>query len=186
MTRAQRWGWVILAIAAALILLFLTRTAAAQDFSFMPKGGRTLLLGLLGAPASASELRTVVQSRRSEAEWRAFLEGRGTLSERERATLAAYLEVNMPLAPDVAASPDLAAALPPDGRSLAETECQSCHSIFSSYLTQSRDAQGWRNVFLSPFHKQLKMAPAQREEFARYSALNMPMKVDDVPPDLRF
>jgi hypothetical protein len=185
MTRAQRWGWVVLAAVAALVLLFLTRSAAAQDFTFMPKGGRTLLMDILGAPASAAELRAVAQSRRSEEEWRAFAEKRGSLSERERATLAAYLAVNMPIAAD-AARGDIAAALPPDGRYLAENECQSCHSLFSSYLTQSRDAQGWRNVFLSPFHKQLKMAPTQREEFTRYSALNMPMKIDDVPQDLRF
>ncbi|MGZ5102734.1 MAG: hypothetical protein ACXWHC_06155, partial [Usitatibacter sp.] len=152
----------------------------------MPKGGRTLLVELLGAPANASELRTVAQSRRTEPEWRAFLAGRGNLSEREHATLAAYLEVNMPLAANAAGRADLAAALPPDGRFLAENECQSCHSLFSSYLTQSRDVQGWRNVFLSPFHKQMKMTPQEREEFARYSALNMPMKIDDVPQDLRF
>lgn len=183
MTRAQRWGWVVIAIVVALILLFLARSVAAQDYAFMPRGGRALLLQLLGSPANASELRTVAQSRRTEPEWRAFLEGRGALSERERATLAAYLEVNMPLPAGVA---DVAAALPIDGRALAENECQSCHSLFSSYLTQARDAQGWRNVFLSPFHKQMKMSPREREEFARYSAINMPMKIDDVPPDLRF
>jgi hypothetical protein len=185
MTRAQRYGWVVLAVVAALILLFLARSVAAQDLVFMPKGGKTLLMDILGTPASAAELRTVALSRRTEEEWRSFVEKRGALSDRERATLAAYLAVNMPI-PDDAARGDVVAALPPDGRYLAENECQSCHSLFSSYLTQSRDAQGWRNVFLSPFHKQLKMAPAQREEFARYSALNMPMKIDDVPQDLRF
>jgi hypothetical protein len=30
------------------------------------------------------------------------------------------------------------------------------------------------------------MTAQGREEFARYSALNMPMKIDDVPRDLRF
>jgi hypothetical protein len=41
-------------------------------------------------------------------------------------------------------------------------------------------------MFLSPFHRELKMSPREREEFARYSALNMPMRIEDVPEDLRF
>ena len=41
-------------------------------------------------------------------------------------------------------------------------------------------------MFMSPFHRELKMTPAEREEFSRYSALNMPMKVEDVPAELRF
>ena len=78
---------------------------------------------------------------------------------------------------------DIASALPPDGRELAWNQCQSCHSLFSSYLTQDRDVQGWRNMFLSPFHRELKMTPQEREEFSRYSAINMPMKIEDVPED---
>ncbi|HEY4999772.1 MAG TPA: hypothetical protein VII36_11535 [Usitatibacter sp.] len=186
MTRLQRWGWVALALVAALFLLFLARSVAAQGFTFMPQGGRAIALELLASPSDGAALREAIQSRRDEAQWRAFLEGRGKLSERERATLAAYLDVNMPLAPEAAKSGDLAAALPVDGRTLAENECQSCHSFFSGYLTQSRDVQGWRSVFLSPFHRQMKLTPQEREEFARYSALNMPMKVDDIPAELRF
>jgi hypothetical protein len=108
------------------------------------------------------------------------------MSEREIATLAAYLAVNLPLPEGTAKADNLAAALPPDGRELAWNQCQLCHSLFSSYLTQEREAQAWRNMFESPFHRQLKMAPQEREEFSRYSALNMPMKIDDVPQDLRF
>ncbi len=51
---------------------------------------------------------------------------------------------------------------------------------------QNRDAQGWRSIFLSPFHRQIKMAAQERETFARYAAFNMPMKAEDVPADLRF
>ena len=77
--------------------------------------------------------------------------------------------------------PDLAAALPRDGRELAWNECQFCHSLFASHLTQNRDVQAWLNMFQSPFHRELKMTAQEREEFARYSAINMPMKVEDVP-----
>jgi hypothetical protein len=98
--------------------------------------------------------------------------------------------VNMPLPAgaldEATGKGDLASALPPDGRELAWFGCQSCHSLFAGYLTQRRDVQAWQNEFQAPFHRQLKMSAQEREEFCRYSAINMPMKVDDVPPDLRF
>jgi hypothetical protein len=112
------------------------------------------------------------------------------LSEREASELAAYLAVNFPLPEGAVAQAesqnDVASALPPDGRELAWTQCQFCHSLFSGYLMQQRDVQGWRSVFLSPFHRNLKMTAQQRETFARYSAINMPMKPADVPAALRY
>ncbi len=186
MTRVEKWGWAIVAVVVAIGLLLLTRSAAAIEPDFMPKGGRALLLQVLGAPGDAVQLREVVSAKRTEAEWKERLAAQKSLTGRERDTLAAYLAGNMPLAEDVARSPDLAKALPPDGRDVAWNECQSCHSLFTGYLGQSRDAQGWRNIFLSPFHRQLAVTPAQREEFARYAALNMPMKTEDVPAELRY
>lgn len=173
-----------LAAALALGASFVTLAAlaaAGEDFQFMPKGGRALLLETVGS--MPAQLRPIVQSKRTEPQWREFADANGKrLTERERATLAAYLAVNLPLAGPL----DSAQQLPRDGRDLAWEECQSCHSLFSSHLTQARSAQHWRNMFMSPFHRQMKMTPQEREEFARYSELNMPMKVDDVPPDLRF
>jgi hypothetical protein len=161
--------------------------AAGEDVAFMPKGGRALLLDLLGAPTDRSELRAVVQNRRTEQEWRDFITARKkSLTERELATLAAYLAVNMPLSADAVKRGKLVSALPPDGRDLAWNGCQNCHSLFSGYLMQDRELQAWRNIFLSPFHRELQMSAQEREEFARYSAINMPMKAEDVPPDLRF
>lgn len=152
----------------------------------MPKGGRALLLDVVGK-SNADELRQIAQARRTEAQWREFADARGNaLTGRERATLAAYLAVNMPLPQDKVKQADPGAALPRDGRDLAWDQCQSCHSLFTSHLTQDRDAQAWRNMFMSPFHRELKMSAQEREEFARYSALNMPIKIDDVPPELRF
>jgi hypothetical protein len=185
MTARGRRGRLIAALAGALLIL--AAQAAGEDFGFMPKGGRALLLGMAGTPPDAGALREIAQSRRTEAEWRAFAAARGkTLSERELDTLAAYLAVNMPLPEDLARRGALAEALPPDGRDLAWNQCQFCHSLFTSYLTQMREVQAWRNMFQSPFHRELKMSPREREEFARYSAINMPMKIEDVPPDLRF
>ncbi len=181
----ERGSWVTVTIVVTLVTLLYSSSLSGQEYAFMPKGGKALLLQLLGAPADAGRLKEVAQSRRSEAEWRAHF-AQAKLTDRERATLAAYLEVNMPLPAEALAKPGLAAALPPDGQELAVNECQSCHSLFTSHLTQSRDVQGWRNIFLSPFHRQMKMSERERDEFARYSALNMPMRVSDVPADLRF
>ena len=185
MTRAASGGRLFLAVFAIAVFAF--AQAAGEDNAFMPRGGRALLIELLGTPPDRAELRTIAQARRTEPEWRDFVAARkNTLTERELATLAAYLAVNMPLPDDDVKRDNLASTLPPDGRDLAWNECQSCHSLFASHLTQRRNAQGWRNMFLSPFHRELKMTSQEREEFARYSALNMPMKIEDVPQDLRF
>jgi hypothetical protein len=175
--RPHRGRFALAALAAAAALI----AAGGEDFGFMPKGGRVLLVEMVGsAPA---QLRAVTQDRRTEAQWREFVDAqKKPLSDRERMTLAAYLAVNMPLAQP----PQDAKALPRDGRDLAWEECQSCHSLFAGYLTQARAAVGWRNMFLSPFHRGLKMTSQEREEFARYAEINMPLKVEDVPPDLRF
>jgi hypothetical protein len=133
--------------------------------------------------ASSAQLRSIAQERRSEAQWREFSDAqKKPMTQKERATLAAYLVVNMPLASAAQGAP----VLPPDGRELAWNGCQNCHSLFAGYLMQDRELQGWRNIFLSPFHRELKMSTQEREEFARYSAINMPMKIEDVPEDLRF
>lgn len=182
---AASWGRMFLAVLAIAVIVSVQ--AAGEDNAFMPKGGRALLVDLFGAPAKLAELRSVAQARRTEPEWRDFVAARKqVMTERELATLAAYLAINMPLSADAAKRDDLASALPPDGRDLAWTGCQNCHSLFAGYLMQDRELQGWRNMFLSPFHRELKMSPQEREEFARYSNLNMPMKIDDVPQDLRF
>lgn len=185
MTRAPSAGRLFLAVFAIAVFAF--AHAEGEDTAFMPKGGRVLLLDLLGAPPDQAELQAIAQTRRTEPEWRDFVVARKkSLTERELATLAAYLAVNMPLSDEAVKRGKLTSALPPDGRDLAWNGCQNCHSLFAGYLTQDRDVQAWRNIFLSPFHRELKMSPQEREEFARYSALNMPMKIDDVPPDLRF
>jgi hypothetical protein len=177
--------FAVLAVAAVPALSPPSHAAGGEDPAFMPKGGRALLLDLMPQPKAEAELRQITQQKRTEQEWRAYVDDRGkSLTEKERVTLAAYLAVNLPLAGEP--KQPGAESLPADGRDLAWNECQSCHSLFSGYLTQNRDAQAWRNVFLSPFHKQMKVSPQAREEFARYSAINMPLKVDDVPQELRY
>lgn len=176
--RHLRWTAPIAIGASAAALAF---AAAGEDYKFMPKGGRTLLVEVVGA--SSAQLRTLAREKRTEAQWREFVDAqKKSMSEKERATLAAYLAVNLP----VPAPVQNASAMPRDGRELAWEECQSCHSLFAGHLTQSRAAQGWRNMFMSPFHREMKMTPQEREEFSRYSEINMPMKIEDVPAELRF
>ena len=185
MSTVANGGRLLLAVLAIAVSAFVQ--AGGEDNAFMPKGGRALLLDLLGAAPDQVELREIAQARRTEPQWLDFVAARKKpLTERELATLAAYLAVNMPMSDDAAKRDNLASALPPDGRDLAWNGCQNCHPLFASHLTQRRSAQGWRNMFMSPFHRELKMNPLEREEFARYSALNMPMKIEDVPQDLRF
>ena len=93
------WGRVFLAVVA--IAVFALAQAAGEDNAFMPKGGRVLLLELLGTPVKLAELRSIVQTRRTEPEWRDFVTARKqAMGERELATLSAYLAVNMPLPAD--------------------------------------------------------------------------------------
>lgn len=179
-----------LLIVVSLLAVGGSPAMAQEDETFMPKGGKTLFLELKDGPRAA-ELREIGSLARTEAEWRNYLaERHKQLSEREASELAAYLAVNFPLPEGAVAQAesqsDVASALPPDGRELAWTQCQFCHSLFSGYLMQQRDVQGWRSVFLSPFHRNLKMTARQRETFARYSAINMPMKPADVPAALRY
>jgi hypothetical protein len=174
----------------AALLISGTAALSQLDPGFMPKGGKTILLELFAVSPGDAELQNILTSHRSEEEWgKALGERAKKLSEREQRTLAAYLAVNMPLPPEALGKQQaggLEQVLPRDGRELGWYECQSCHSLFSSHLTQDRSVQAWLNMFQSPFHRGLKMSAQEREEFARYSALNMPMKIDDVPRDLRF
>jgi hypothetical protein len=171
-------------------LLLGTPLAAQEDPSFMPKGGKTLLIEMLGEAPKLDDLKAIMAAKRSEEEWRSFLaERKAAPTDRELRELSSYLAINAPWekAPGADATQrDLIEALPGDGRELAWNNCQSCHSLFTSHLTQERDVNGWRGMFSSPFHRGIAMTAKERETFAAYSAINMPMKIEDVPPDLRF
>jgi hypothetical protein len=181
----------LIPIILAVMLAGLSPALAQESFDFMPKGGKTLFVDVFGAAPDAATLDEMATAARGEADWNDLLAKRNTgLGDKELRTLAAYLAVNMPLPRDAldtaTKAGDIAAALPADGRELAWSGCQPCHSLFASHLTQDRDLQGWRNMFQSPFHRELRMTPRERDEFSRYSAINMPMKIEDVPEDLRF
>lgn len=175
----------------AVVLTSLSPALAQETFDFMPEGGKTLFANVFGTAPDTATLDEMTAVAHSEADWNIMLGDRNTgLDDEKLRTLGAYLAVNMPLPREAlqaaTTAGDIAIALPADGRELAWYGCQSCHSLFAGYLTQDRDLQGWENMFQSPFHLELKMTPQERDEFSRYSAINMPMKFEDVPEDLRF
>ena len=178
-----------LAASTAALVAGIGQALAQSDFGFMPDGGRQTLLGILGG--SPSELITVISSRHSEAEWVTVLKpNASTLKPEELETLASYLAVNMPVAVEQSTKAQdleqVSSLLPPDGKELAVANCQFCHSFFTGYLAHDRDAEGWRSIFKAPFHKELPMDQKERETFARYSAINMPIPYEKVPEELRF
>lgn len=183
----------------SLALVVAAQVWAGDDpFAFMPDGGRGAFLRAF--PDAGAQRDALSQSRNVQA-WQAVL-ANSELGAREIATLASYLARVAPRpveALPVEALPvetlpvdDLRveelrlASLPPDGHDLALAQCQSCHSLFSGYLMQRRDRTGWLMIFASPFHKDIPMTQTEREIFADYSAINMPMRVEDVPPEMRF
>lgn len=153
-------------------------TAQEDPFGFMPDGGRGSFEIVF--PAEADRDWSLGQDMTADA-WRDEIEARAPeLGQTAQDTLAAYLSV---IAPRPADAP---LPLPPDGRDIALAECLSCHSLFTGYLMQRRDRTGWLSTFASPFHQVIEITPEEREIFADYSAINMPMRLEDVPPELRY
>ena len=178
----RRAGYLLVPMLAAVALW-----AAEDQYGFMPDGGRSILSGLLsGLDRDAA---VAVLSREADAtgwaEWVAAAQP--GLSDVAVQTFAGYAALNLPLAQNALADgQDLAAALPADGKDLAVAQCQFCHSLFSGYLMHERDRTGWEGTFKAPFHKEIPMTEVERQTFANYSALNMPLRYEDVPPELRF
>lgn len=163
--------------------------AADDQYGFMPDGGRTILAGLLAGldAAKAEEVLLRDAEATAWADWAAeFDKG---LDPTAIETFASYAALNLPVADTSIAGlkgTELADALPPDGKDLAVAQCQFCHSLFSGYLMHDRDLAGWEGTFKAPFHTEIPMTDVERKTFASYSALNMPLAFEDVPPELRF
>lgn len=168
----------ILLTAAVCVGVAGVALAAGPSFDFMPDGGRMLFAAVFPDEADRGALAQHV----SLDDWtEAISAAAPDLGPKETRTLAGYLAVNAP-----SILPDPLSALPPDGKDLALSRCQSCHSPFTGYLMQRRNDAAWRGVFASPFHVGIVMTPAELATFADYSAVNMPLRIEDVPPELRF
>ncbi|WP_212525583.1 hypothetical protein [Actibacterium sp. MT2.3-13A] len=180
---------VLPVLGLAALTLALSAWAQEDQYAFMPSGGRALLLLLIGAEDGAALAEIAARDQGAE-EWRDWAASREAgLDETALATFAGYADLNLPLPAEILsklAETGDAALLPPDGKDLAIAQCQFCHSLFSGYLMHDRDEVGWKGTFKSPFHSEIPMSEVERDTFAHYSALNMPLRFEDVPPELRF
>jgi len=184
----RHWGNALI---LGLPALMAAAGVFAEDgqFDFMPVGGRALLLDLLGQ-VDAETLAEITAQDQSAEDWQAWAVSQGPdLDDKALATFAGYAELNLPVGEDVLSALEEsgdATLLPPDGMDLAIAQCQFCHSLFSGYLMHDRDEIGWKGTFKSPFHSEIPMTEVERDTFAGYSATNMPLRFEDVPPELRF
>lgn len=175
----------------ALTLALLAGPALAEDtMAFMPPGGKSILLENLEA-SNGGKIGELAATTASNEEWaELFAKLLPDLEENALETVTAYSAINFPLSPEalakLAETGAAAEILPPDGKDLAINNCQNCHSLFSGYLVHDRDVTGWLGIFKSPFHSELPMTETERETFSHYSAINMPLKFEDVPPEYRF
>lgn len=175
---------------AAIIIAFPTYQIAAQtaeQLTFIPSGGRTLLGEIAASKPSDDELKGLLTGKRSRAQWSSYLSAHSKavpaiqqLSDKERLTLADYLSFHMPLPADTSVS----RGLPKDGRDLALEYCQGCH-IITVVVTQVRSKTFWLGTLSTPSHAVIKMTPNEREELASYLEQNAGIPIEQIPEELR-
>jgi hypothetical protein len=153
---------------------------AVDPVASLPGGPKNLLAELTDDPAL---LREIAGSERTAEAWTAYLAGLGqAMTEDQLAMLAEYLSLNTPAQADGDDIGAMVSSLPPDGRELFATGCSSCHGVVSYYLLQDRDAAGWMDIFVAPYHRRLLTGDNERETFAGYAARAMPIPENQVPP----
>lgn len=186
---------VCLGLAILGVLLAAPVRGEEDVFSFIPSGGKTLLIQLIHGGMPAAEIKAILTGKHTRAEWEGNLQGRlaalpafKTLTDKQRLTLADYLSHNMPLAADkVPADPAKAnwdKLLPLDGRDLVMEYCQFCH-IITVVITQDRARTAWLATMHRTSHVKVQMTEQEREALADYLVLNAAIPIDLVPEDLR-
>ena len=185
-------------VLAGLFSGYLVEPLAAQtaeQLTFIPAGGRTLLTDIATSKPPADELKPLLTGKHPRDEWSSYFKSHDRaipalqrLSDKQRLTLADYLSFHMPLpAKQVPANPaitDWTRELPKDGRDLALDNCQGCH-IITVVVTQERSKTFWLGTLSTPSHAVIKFTPEQREELASYLELNAGIPIDQVPEELR-
>ncbi len=183
---------------AGMLSGYLVQPLAAQtaeELTFIPSGGRTLLTNIATSKPPANELTPLLTGKRSRDDWSSYLNAHSpvvpavqSLSDKQRLTLADYLSFHMPLpankVPANLAGADWAHILPPDGRDLMLDHCQGCH-IITVAVTQQRTETAWLQTMSTPSHSGIKLTPQEREELASYLELNGGIPIDQVPEELR-
>ena len=192
----MRFNFLAAAVVAATFSACFVQPLAAQtaeQLTFIPAGGRTLLSNIVASKPSADELKALLTGKHSREEWSAYLKSRSQalpavqrLNDKEQATLADYLSYHMPLpqVPANMARTDWTRTLPKDGRDLSLDNCQGCH-IITVVVTQDRTKTAWLGTMSTPAHAVIKMTPAERDEVATYLVLNAGIPIEQVPEELR-
>ena len=177
---SRAWFWAAIGVA---VLALAWGVAQDDRFSFLPLGGQQLLEQVLEACSDCDGLNAWSTSARTQAEWRAFLDGRGVLAElddTQTATLTHYLSVAFPLEEAATAIADL----PLDGRTLVIFQCQTCHAI-TIPVTQDREVPYWLQHRTQPPHDALELSEPEWQHVANYLALNTPIPEESIPAELR-
>lgn len=183
---------------AAIFSSFVSQPAGAQtaeQLTFIPSGGRSLLSDIAASKPAAGEIKSLLSAKHSREEWSSYLAAHNKaipaiqkLSDKERLTLADYLSFHMPLPanqiPANPASTDWTRNLPKDGRDLALGNCQGCH-IITVVVTQQRTHTAWMGTLGTPSHAPIKITAAEREELASYLELDAGIPIEQVPEELR-
>ncbi|MGO9173136.1 MAG: hypothetical protein ACLP7P_14395 [Rhodomicrobium sp.] len=167
----------------------------AEQLTFIPSGGRTLLSDIATSKPPADELKALLTGKRTREEWKGYLNAHSQavpalqrLNDKLRLTLADYLSFHMPLpanqVPANLASTGWTRTLPKDGRDLALDHCQGCH-IITVVVTQERTKTAWLGTLSTPSHAVIKFTPEQREELASYLEQNAGIPIEQVPEELR-
>jgi len=142
--------------------------------TLQPKGGGRCCSTCSRPPRPGGSRAAIAQAARTEPEWRDFVAGRKT----------ALTSANLPRHclsrsqhADVRGCGEAPVTSHPRCRRMDATRGRvpTVHSLFASHLTQRRQVQGWRNMFLSPFHRELKMSP----QGGRSSRATRPQHADE-------
>jgi mono/diheme cytochrome c family protein len=189
----MRFNFLAAAVVAATFSACLVQPLAAQtaeQLTFIPAGGQSLLVNIANTKPPADELKALLTGKRSREEWVSYFKAHNQtvpalqrLSDKQRLTLADYLSFHMPL-PSNQVPANLARTLPKDGRDLALDNCQGCH-IITVVVTQDRTKTAWLGTMSTPAHAVIKMTPAERDELASYLVLNAGIPIEQVPEELR-
>lgn len=172
-----------------LVVLAATAVRGQEDdiLSFVPSGGRTLVLDLVDAGASMDTIKEALAAERDAAGWQAWIDenrssvpGLDAFDDYQARTLANYLAHVAPMDPaEVSAH-----TLPRDGRDMALRYCQSCHIITVS-ITQDRTREAWLGTLNNPSHVEIDMDEKERSLLAGYYVVNGGIPIEQIPPALR-
>lgn len=173
-----------------LVSIFILGIAQAiQDWSWLLKGEQPLLEEVLKKCTGCDSLQTIVATKRTQDEWKAYFNQKGALKDlnpKEVNALIGYLAINMPVRKEsLPGDPQkiTVSVLPEDGRTLMLEKCTLCHPL-GPILVVNKDATAWRSLYASPPHPELKMPAMEVETLVSYLIYATPIPKEKIPEEL--